>query len=59
MDHNRVQGSIKQAQGNIKEAVGRAFGDAKLRTEGKADRIAGQAQNAMGGMKDSLRDRTR
>ena len=39
----------------IKEAVGKAVGDAKLETQGKADKIEGKVQNAVGGLKDTLR----
>ncbi len=30
-------------------------GDAKLESEGKADKIEGQVQNAVGGFKDTLK----
>ena len=55
MDKDRVKGSLKQAKGAVKEAVGKAIGDAKLQGEGKADKAAGKAQNAVGGLKDTLR----
>jgi uncharacterized protein YjbJ (UPF0337 family) len=31
------------------------MGDAKLKTEGKAQKTAGKVQNAVGGMKDAMR----
>ena len=55
MDKDRVVGSAKVVKGNIKEAVGKAVGDAKLEQEGKADRIEGKVQNAIGGIKDTLK----
>ncbi|KJS15694.1 MAG: CsbD-like protein [Hoeflea sp. BRH_c9] len=55
MDKDRVVGSAKVIKGKIKEAVGKAVGDAKLETEGKADKIEGGVQNAVGGLKDTLR----
>jgi uncharacterized protein YjbJ (UPF0337 family) len=55
MDKDRVIGSAKVVKGKIKEAVGKVIGDAKLETEGKADKIKGEAQNAVGGLKDTLR----
>ena len=55
MDKDRVVGSVKVVKGKIKEAVGRAVGDAKLETQGKADKIEGKVQNAVGGLKDTLR----
>jgi len=55
MDRDRVVGSAKVIKGKVKEAVGKAVGDAKLETEGKADKIEGGVQNALGGLKDTLR----
>jgi uncharacterized protein YjbJ (UPF0337 family) len=56
MDKDRVAGSAKQAKGAVKEAVGKAVGDAKLEAEGKSDKAAGQVQNAIGGLKDTARE---
>jgi hypothetical protein len=39
-------------KGTVKEAIGKVTGDAKLETEGKADKV----QNAIGGVKDAVRD---
>ena len=55
MDRDRIKGSAKQVKGAVKEAAGKAFGDAKLQGEGKADKAAGKVQNAVGGIKDTLR----
>lgn len=55
MDKDRVIGSAKVVGGKIKEAVGKAVGDAKLESEGKADKIEGKIQNAVGSLKDTLR----
>ncbi len=55
MDKDRVEGSLKQAKGNVKEAAGKVTGDTKLQAEGKADKAAGKVQNAVGGLKDQLR----
>jgi uncharacterized protein YjbJ (UPF0337 family) len=55
MDKDRVQGSAKQAKGAIKEVAGKISGDAKLQADGKADKVAGKIQNAVGGVKDALR----
>ncbi len=56
MDKDRVEGSANQAKGSIKEAAGKVTGDTKLQAEGKADKAAGKVQNAVGGMKDAIRD---
>lgn len=55
MDKDRIIGSAKAVSGKVKEATGKALGDAKLEAEGKADKVAGKVQNAVGGVKDALR----
>jgi uncharacterized protein YjbJ (UPF0337 family) len=55
MDKDRVVGSAKEIKGTVKQAVGKAVGDAKLESEGKADKIEGKVQNVIGGLKDTLR----
>lgn len=55
MDKDRVAGSAKVVKGKIKEAIGKAVGDAKLESEGNADKIAGKIQNAVGGLKDAIK----
>jgi len=56
MDKDRIKGMAQQAKGNIKKAVGEATGDAKLKTEGEMDKAEGKVRNAIGGLKDSLRE---
>lgn len=56
MHKDRIEGAANQAKGAVKEAVGKATGDAKLKAEGAADKAAGKVQNAIGGMKDTVRD---
>jgi uncharacterized protein YjbJ (UPF0337 family) len=56
MDKDRVAGSAKEVKGATKETVGKALGDAKLQSEGKADQAEGKIQNAVGGLKDTLKD---
>jgi len=56
MDKDRIAGSAKEIKGAIKENVGKALGDAKLQSEGKADKAEGKVQNAIGGLKDTVRD---
>jgi len=55
MDKDRIVGSAKQIKGTAKEVVGKAVGDTKLESEGKADKIEGKVQNAIGGLKDTLK----
>lgn len=56
MDKDRAVGIGGQAKGAVKEGVGKAVGDKKMETEGKADRLKGKIENAVGGAKDALRD---
>lgn len=55
MDKDRIEGVAKQAKGNVKEAVGKIVGDAKLTADGKTDKVEGKIQNAFGGAKDALK----
>ncbi len=55
MDKDRIVGSAKEIKGAVKQTVGKAVGDAKLEAEGKADQIEGKVQNAVGGLKDTLK----
>ena len=56
MDKDRVEGTGKKVTGSVKEAIGKVTGDTNLQAEGKADKVAGKAQNAVGGAKDAARD---
>jgi uncharacterized protein YjbJ (UPF0337 family) len=56
VDKDRIEGSAKVIKGSAKEAIGKVTGDAKLATEGKADTVEGKVQNAVGGVKDVVRD---
>lgn len=54
-DRDRMEGAAKNMGGKIKEAAGKLTGDEKLKAEGRADQVAGKVQNAVGGIKDTLR----
>jgi uncharacterized protein YjbJ (UPF0337 family) len=55
MNKDRIAGVAKQAKGAVKEAAGRALGDAKMTAEGKSDKAEGVIQNAVGAAKDALK----
>lgn len=55
-DHDRVEGAAKNMGGKLKEGLGKATGDEKLKAEGRADQVEGKVQNTVGGVKDALRD---
>ena len=55
MDKDRIAGAAKQIKGSVKEAIGKAAGDAKLQADGKADKVEGNVQNVIGSVKDTLK----
>jgi uncharacterized protein YjbJ (UPF0337 family) len=55
MDKDRIEGAAKQAKGALKQAAGKALGDSKLVADGKSDKIEGKLQNAIGGLKDTIK----
>jgi uncharacterized protein YjbJ (UPF0337 family) len=55
MDKDRIKGTVKKAEGAIKEALGKASGDESLEVEGKIEKAEGSIQKAFGKAKDSLR----
>jgi len=55
MDKDRIAGAAKNMRGSIKEMIGEVVGDPKLQSDGKADKVSGRIQNAIGGIKDTLR----
>ena len=57
MDKDRIAGAAKQAVGAVKEVAGKVMGDAKLNAEGKAEKVEGKIQNAVGGARDAARER--
>lgn len=58
MDKDRVVGAAKVVKGKAKVAAGKLVGDAKLVSEGEAEKVEGRIQNAVGGAKDTIRDAT-
>ncbi len=56
MDKDRIEGAAHQVKGSVKEAAGKLTGDSKLEAEGKAEKAAGKVQNAVGGIKDTVRE---
>jgi len=50
-----VIGTAKVIKGTAKEAVGKAVGEAKLESEGMADKIEGKVQCAVGGLNNGVR----
>ena len=55
MDKDRIAGAAKETKGSVKETIGKAVGDAKLQSDGKADKVECKVKNAIGGLKDALK----
>ena len=45
---------LNKAKGKVKEVAGKVLDDSKPKSEGKGDQAKGKAQNAIGGIKDTL-----
>jgi uncharacterized protein YjbJ (UPF0337 family) len=56
VDKDRIAGSAKEIKGSVKQAAGKLVGDAKLESQGRAEKAAGKIQNAVGGLKDTLKE---
>ena len=56
MNKDRIEGSVEQAKGKVKEVAGKVTGDSKLENEGKAQQVAGKVQNTVGGIKDAVKE---
>lgn len=55
MDKDRIKGTAKQAEGAVKEGLGKLTGDKALEVEGKIEHVEGKVQKAYGQVKDDLR----
>jgi uncharacterized protein YjbJ (UPF0337 family) len=55
MDEDRITGSVKKAQGNVKEFAGDVIGDTKLSADGQVEKLTGSLQNFAGSLKDTAR----
>lgn len=56
MHKDEVKGNAKEARGHVKDAIGKATGDDKLRADGAADKVEGKVQKTAGKVKDAARD---
>jgi uncharacterized protein YjbJ (UPF0337 family) len=59
MSREGIEGATQKGVGAVKEAVGKAVGNDKLRAEGMADRAAGSAKEAVGKVKDAVHKATK
>jgi uncharacterized protein YjbJ (UPF0337 family) len=52
---DKVKGMANEAVGNVKQGIGKATDDQKLRNEGKAQEIKGKSQETLGKAKDAVK----
>ncbi|WP_268797429.1 CsbD family protein [Pseudomonas huanghezhanensis] len=52
---DKVKGMANEAVGNVKQTVGKATDNDKLRAEGKGQELKGEAQQALGKTKDAVK----
>jgi uncharacterized protein YjbJ (UPF0337 family) len=55
MDKDQAIGSAKQVKGAVEQSGGSAVGDAKMESEGRADKVEGKIQKAIGGLRNWLK----
>ena len=55
MDKDRVAGSAKKIKGSIKEVALQGGGRCQARSRRKSRHVEGKVQNAVGGLKDTLK----
>jgi uncharacterized protein YjbJ (UPF0337 family) len=56
MDHDRVEGPVKEAGGKVKEEWGDLTDDPGTEAEGKVEQAEGKLQNEWGEVKDKVDD---
>lgn len=56
MNSDTLSGSTTDFGGKIKETVGSAIGDERLRSEGAADQLSGTVQKTIGEARDAVED---
>lgn len=52
---DKVKGMANEAAGNVKQGVGKATDNDKMRAEGKVQEKKGEAQQAVGNAKDAVK----
>ncbi len=52
---DKVKGMANEASGNVKQGIGKAVGNDRLRAEGKAQEIKGESQQALGKAKETVK----
>jgi uncharacterized protein YjbJ (UPF0337 family) len=56
MDENSIAGSINEVKDAAKVAIGEAVGEARLQSDGGADKAIGRIRNYAGSLRDAVRE---
>ncbi len=59
MNKEHVKGAADKAKGSIKEGIGKATGNERLRQEGEIDKAKGDLHKVAGDVKDAVKRATR
>jgi uncharacterized protein YjbJ (UPF0337 family) len=52
---DRLEGSMREAGGRVKESAGALAGNERLKAEGERDQLAGTARRKKGSLKDRIK----
>ncbi len=52
---DRLEGTMREAGGRVKESVGALTGNERLKAEGRRDQLAGAARRKKGSLKDRIK----
>ena len=56
VDKDRIAGSAEEIKGAVEQMAGKVVGDVKLESKGEAEKTEGKIQNAVGGLKDTIKE---
>jgi uncharacterized protein YjbJ (UPF0337 family) len=56
INKDQVRGRVNQAEGKIKQVVGKIVGDRKLEAKGKVQGVFGKAQTKFGNARQTMKD---
>jgi uncharacterized protein YjbJ (UPF0337 family) len=55
MNNEHVKGAADKAKGAVKDTVGKATGNDRMRAEGQYDKVKGDAHKVAGDVKDAVK----
>ena len=56
MNKDQVKGRVGEAEGKVKEVVGKVVGNKELEVKGKIEKAAGKIQGTYGDLKNDLKN---